>query len=168
MSLVQSFALFCLASLGAPKHLQLWTPIHFLVADIANSFSAMTNEEFEAEYDFKRPDKNAPKMLVFSCKSGLRASSAADQVLNCGYENIGVYKGSFDEWKGKNGKFISGDLDQKNVIGREEMKNGLGDGSLLVIDVRNRNERENPGHIPATKNVPRKVSWVYFKKHCVK
>ena len=49
-------------------------------------------------------------------------------------------------------------MDQERIIDFEEVKNGIGGDSILMIDVRNPKERINPGHIPGTKNLPRKYN----------
>ena len=58
----------------------------------------MTLEEFEAEYDFKRPGKSSAgatvdKTIVFTCQSGFQASQAAHQLLQNGYVNLAFYQG---------------------------------------------------------------------------
>ena len=54
----------------------------------------MTPEEFEAEYDFKRPKKETTeKKIVFTCQSGFQASEAAHQLLQSGYVNLAVHQG---------------------------------------------------------------------------
>ena len=54
----------------------------------------MTPEEFEAEYDFKRPKKEATeKKIVFTCQTGLQASQAAHQLLQSGYVNLAIHQG---------------------------------------------------------------------------
>ena len=54
----------------------------------------MTPEEFEAEYDFKRPKKETTeKKIVFTCQTGFQASEAAHQLLQSGYVNLAVHQG---------------------------------------------------------------------------
>lgn len=115
----------------------------------------MTPEEFESEFDFKRPALQSDRPIVLSCLSGARASQAANQLFGIGFENLAVYKGSFNDWKSKGGKYKTGQADSQQIIDCETVCNGLGNGSLLVIDVRNPGERQDPGHIPGTHNVPR-------------
>ena len=50
--------------------------IYILVSDVAQAFSGMTPEEFEAQYDFKRPMKNDPKLIVTTCKQGIYSEQA--------------------------------------------------------------------------------------------
>ncbi|KAG5370361.1 Thiosulfate sulfurtransferase RDL1 [Yarrowia sp. C11] len=56
-----------------------------------------TPEEFQAALGFPKPD---PSMhVVFYCQSGIRARAAEKQGEQCGYENRGVYLGSWREWE---------------------------------------------------------------------
>ena len=167
--------------------------IYYKVEEMSDAFSTLSPEEFEAKYDFKRPAKsNDPKRIVFTCKSGMRASAAADKLLASGYENLGkyspmnlekgqryvvrthfcqhsqfvltlaVFSGSFNEWLSKGEKFANADSDKLCLIDFQAVQNGLGEGSLPVIDVRNPSERIEPGFIPGTVNVPRKVLQISF------
>ena len=45
-------------------------------------------------------------------------------------------------------------MDHKKLIDYEDVKNGIGNDSLLMIDVRNPHELLKTGRIPGTKNVP--------------
>lgn len=117
----------------------------------------MTPEEFASEFDFKRPALQSELPIVLSCKSGVRASQAANQLFAWGYENLAIYKGSFNDWMSKGGKYITSENDGQRIIDMETLCNGLANGSLVVIDVRNPAERQDPGHIPGTHNVPRKI-----------
>ena len=49
----------------------------------------------------KPPKENE---LVFYCAAGVRAKYAADKAAEQGYEKLGVYTGSFGDWKANNGK----------------------------------------------------------------
>ena len=40
------------------------------------------------------------------------------------------------------------------VVGFNEVRDGLGNNTMLVVDVRNDHERKDPGRIPGTVNVP--------------
>ena len=54
----------------------------------------MTLEEFEAEYDFKRPKiSGEEKTIVLTCQTGLQASQAAHQLLKSGYVKLAVHQG---------------------------------------------------------------------------
>ena len=69
------------------------------VAEVGQAFINMSPEEFEARYDFKRPEpNNTNKQIVTSCKMGIRAVQAAELMKHAGYENVAVYYGSFNDW----------------------------------------------------------------------
>lgn len=53
-------------------------------------------EEFQQLLGFPKPPLDAH--VVFYCQSGVRARIAEDQGKHCGYENRGVYLGSWKEW----------------------------------------------------------------------
>ncbi|XP_064455786.1 rhodanese domain-containing protein CG4456-like isoform X2 [Ornithodoros turicata] len=65
-----------------------------------------TAPEFRAKYGFDQPAKNIP--LVFSCRSGRRATAAAEAAIEAGYTNVRVYKGSFQDWVANGGEVIKG------------------------------------------------------------
>ena len=48
-----------------------------------------------------------------------------------------------------------------------EVKEGLGDNSILLLDVRNEAERQEPGRIPGSVNVPRKTKSGGKENHTV-
>ena len=131
--------------------------VHVPLLDLAQAFTAMTPEEFEAQYDFKRPLKKDPKMIVSTCKQGMRARQAAEVLVQAGYHNVSVYDGSFSDWTGQGGQYIDGTIDQEMLIDFEQMKQACIQ-SMLVIDVRNPGELLDPGRIPGTKNVPCKYA----------
>ena len=74
----------------------------------------------------------------------------------CKKQKCACCQGGFNDWINNGGKYIDGKMDQERIIDFEEVKNGIGSDSILMIDVRNPKERINPGHIPGTKNLPRK------------
>ena len=63
-------------------------------------------------------------------------------------------KGGFDDWLNNGGKYVDGTTDHKKLIDYEDVKNGIGSDSFLMIDVRNPHELLKTGRIPGTKNVP--------------
>lgn len=65
---------------------------------------SLPGEEFAAKYGFDLPEKNTS--LVFSCRSGRRATAAAETAIELGYTNVRVYKGSFQDWVAKGGKVV--------------------------------------------------------------
>lgn len=126
------------------------------MSEVAEAFGAMSEADFEAKYDFKRPQPTeTDKLIVMSCKAGPRAKQAASKMASNGYDHLAIYSGSFNDWEAKGGKVLSGVNDSRNLVDFQQMKFGLEDQSLTVIDVRNPNERVDPGHIPGTYNVPR-------------
>jgi len=62
----------------------------------------ISNEDFEDMYGFERPPKDAH--LVFYCKAGVRAKSAAGLAVHAGWESVGEYPGSWLDWEKNNGK----------------------------------------------------------------
>ncbi|XBW37503.1 hypothetical protein QEN19_003084 [Hanseniaspora menglaensis] len=42
--------------------------------------------------------------LIFTCAAGVRAKFAADIAAENGYQNLGVYSGSFGDWQANGGK----------------------------------------------------------------
>ena len=53
------------------------------------------------------------------------------------------------------------------VLGFNEVKEGLGTNSILLVDVRNVNERKDPGRIPGSVNVPCKLNDMYINCKCM-
>lgn len=56
-----------------------------------------TPEEFEEAMEFPKPDTDMH--VIFYCQSGVRARTAEQQGEHCGYENRGIYLGSWREWE---------------------------------------------------------------------
>lgn len=52
-------------------------------------------------YGFQRPSKD--KTLVFYCKAGVRARSAAALAVHAGWSKIGEYPGSWLDWRSQQG-----------------------------------------------------------------
>ena len=125
------------------------------MSEIGQAFTVLSEEEFTAQYDFKRPGKTEQRKVVTTCKAGARAVNAADQLLQMGYENVAVYRGSFEHWKSQGHEIITGDMDKDRLVDFNQVKETLENNSMLVIDVRNPKERSNPGYISGTYNVPR-------------
>ena len=140
---------------------------------MGQAFTVLSDEEFSAKYDFKRPGKSGDsKKVVTTCQMGMQAASAADQLLRIGYENVAVYKGSFMDWKAQGNKIITGDMDKDRLVDFNQVKEAINNSSQLVIDVRNLKERSNPGYISGVNScVPRKIffyfAWYFFEK-CLK
>ncbi|KAF4958844.1 hypothetical protein FSARC_10920 [Fusarium sarcochroum] len=58
-------------------------------------------EDFEDMYGFERPSKD--KELLFYCKAGVRAKSAATLAQHAGWQKVGDYPGSWLDWEKHNG-----------------------------------------------------------------
>lgn len=50
---------------------------------------------------YKRPPPDVP--VVMYCKAGVRARSAAGLAVHAGFRNVGVYKGSWNDWAARQG-----------------------------------------------------------------
>ena len=72
-----------------------------------------------------------------------------------GFDKIGVYEGSFDDWNKNLGRVLKGE--GFPIVGYEQVEAGLKDKSMLVIDVRKEEERKKMGYIPGTRNIERKI-----------
>jgi rhodanese-related sulfurtransferase len=60
----------------------------------------LSAEDFEDRFGFPKPRADAN--VVFYCKAGVRSRAAAVLAKQVGYENVGEYRGSWDDWS-KNG-----------------------------------------------------------------
>ncbi|ATY60875.1 rhodanese-like domain-containing [Cordyceps militaris] len=61
----------------------------------------VSEDEFEDMYGYPRPGKD--KTLVFYCKAGVRAKTAAGLALHAGWTSVGEYRGSWLDWAEQNG-----------------------------------------------------------------
>lgn len=67
--------------------------------------SAFKYDQATWEESFANVPKPAlDQELVFYCAAGRRAKAAADVAAEAGYENLGVYTGSFTDWQNNKGK----------------------------------------------------------------
>ena len=57
----------------------------------------LDSDAFQNKYNFPKPNPDE-STLVFSCRSGMRARSAASQATASGYKDVAVYSGSANEW----------------------------------------------------------------------
>jgi len=74
------------------------------VNEVKAAFGEMSEAEFEARYDFSRPEKNSKTgPMVITCRSGVRATKAAETMIGLGFP-AAVYKGSMLDWAEKGGK----------------------------------------------------------------
>lgn len=62
----------------------------------------LPEEEFEDRFGFPKPDSK--KEIVFFCKAGVRSRAAAQIAKTAGYEHVGEFPGSWNEWFSKGGK----------------------------------------------------------------
>ncbi|KAI1943198.1 Thiosulfate sulfurtransferase rdl2, mitochondrial [Ophidiomyces ophidiicola] len=73
----------------------------------------LTPDEFLTRFGFAKPmtasnnsEKSVNANIVFYCRAGVRAQTAADFAVQAGYqrERVGVYSGSWLDWEKKGGK----------------------------------------------------------------
>ncbi|CEJ80313.1 hypothetical protein VHEMI00503 [[Torrubiella] hemipterigena] len=74
--------------------------INIPITSAVQSFH-VSDQDFEDMYGFERPGKD--KTLVFYCKAGVRARSAAALAQHAGWNKIGEYPGSWLDWQEQNG-----------------------------------------------------------------
>lgn len=58
-------------------------------------------EDFQDAFGFAKPP--AAKEIVMFCKAGVRSAAAASIARQAGYQNVGEYKGSWNDWVAKGG-----------------------------------------------------------------
>jgi rhodanese-related sulfurtransferase len=61
----------------------------------------LSAEDFQDAFGFVKPPPS--KEIVMFCKAGVRSAAAAGIARQAGYENVGEYKGSWNEWVAKGG-----------------------------------------------------------------
>ncbi|GIJ84509.1 hypothetical protein Asppvi_003356 [Aspergillus pseudoviridinutans] len=66
----------------------------------------LTPDEFETRFGFPKPGIQEEGDIVFYCKAGVRANTAAQLAVQAGYnpDRIGVYEGSWLDWADKGGR----------------------------------------------------------------
>ncbi len=69
-----------------------------IVASVQRALQTAT-DDFEEEYGFAKPPPNG--MVIFTCRSGARALTAAEAAKRAGYANVYSYPGSWTEWAAK-------------------------------------------------------------------
>ncbi|GAA5859350.1 hypothetical protein JCM1840_004575 [Sporobolomyces johnsonii] len=62
---------------------------------------AMDEGDFTRTYGFHKPQKNQP--MIFYCRAGVRAETAADLAKRAGYKNARNYEGSWLDWEKREG-----------------------------------------------------------------
>ena len=63
---------------------------------IQHAFEHFTEEEFEKQFGWKKPDKT--DSIICYCRGGNRAGRAVAILEQLGYKNVQLYKGSASEW----------------------------------------------------------------------
>lgn len=76
--------------------------INIPMGNIEKAFS-MAPDEFQSKYGISYPSKSKSQ-IVFSCRSGRRATMAAEQVQKLGFSDVKCYLGSFIDWVEKGGE----------------------------------------------------------------
>ena len=72
--------------------------------EVSAAFGELDDDEFEDRYDFSRPEKDLKSSpIVITCRSGVRATKAAETMRNLGFP-VAIYKGSLLDWIEKGGK----------------------------------------------------------------
>lgn len=66
----------------------------------------LSPDEFETRFGYPKPGVDAEGDVVFYCRAGVRAKTAANLAVQAGYDagRIGVYEGSWLDWEGRGGK----------------------------------------------------------------
>ncbi|KAJ5758038.1 uncharacterized protein N7511_006732 [Penicillium nucicola] len=66
----------------------------------------LTPDEFETRFGFEKPVAEEGETIVFYCKAGVRAKTAAQMAVQAGYDPkaVGVYWGSWLDWAGNGGR----------------------------------------------------------------
>ncbi|KAF0974221.1 hypothetical protein FDP41_006831 [Naegleria fowleri] len=75
------------------------TALNIPLKCITSNFSELTSTQFLSQYGLEKPCHHDP--IIIYCRSGARAQKAAQEMIDLGYENVYVYKGSANEWWGK-------------------------------------------------------------------
>ncbi|PKX89561.1 rhodanese-like domain-containing protein [Aspergillus novofumigatus IBT 16806] len=70
----------------------------------------LTPDEFETRFGYPKPGIEEEGDIIFYCKAGVRAKTAAQLAVQAGYnpDRIGVYEGSWLDWADKGGEWRSG------------------------------------------------------------
>ncbi|CAM9019612.1 unnamed protein product [Wickerhamomyces anomalus] len=74
----------------------------------------LSPEEFEDVFKFEKPDKD--KELIFYCVAGVRSTAAAELAQIFGYNHLGNYVGSLNDWKAHENI----DLEHKDTISEKK------------------------------------------------
>lgn len=74
--------------------------INIPITSAVQSFH-INEADFEDMYGFERPSRDTT--LLFYCKAGVRAKSAAGLARHAGWESVGEYPGSWLDWEAKKG-----------------------------------------------------------------
>lgn len=74
----------------------------------------LSPEEFEDVFKFEKPSKD--KELIFYCVAGIRSTAAAELAQIFGYDHLGNYVGSLNDWKSHENI----DLEHKDEVSPEK------------------------------------------------
>lgn len=58
--------------------------------------------------------------MVFYCKAGVRSRAAAEMARMAGWEKVGEYSGSWDEWVAKGGERVAKGGERQGMNGQAE------------------------------------------------
>jgi len=72
------------------------TAKHVPIGQIPQAF-ALPDQEFSKQFGFEKPSKS--DLIVTYCKLGMRAANSASALKQLGFKNVGVYQGSWSDWK---------------------------------------------------------------------
>ncbi|KAG2379523.1 hypothetical protein C9374_006640 [Naegleria lovaniensis] len=75
------------------------TALNIPLKSITSNFNDLTTTQFMSQYGHEKPSHK--NRIIIYCRSGARAQKAAQEMIELGYENVLVYKGSANEWWGK-------------------------------------------------------------------
>ncbi|XP_067121962.1 rhodanese domain-containing protein CG4456-like [Centruroides vittatus] len=75
--------------------------INIPLGEVEKAFS-MIPDKFQNKYGISFPSKS-DSQLVFSCRSGRRATMAVQQIQKMGFSQVKCYLGSFQDWVEKGG-----------------------------------------------------------------
>ena len=66
----------------------------------------LSPDDFEMRFGYPKPGAEEEGDIVFYCKAGVRAKTAANLAVQAGYDpaRVGIYEGSWLEWAEKKGK----------------------------------------------------------------
>ncbi|TRY78453.1 hypothetical protein TCAL_06152, partial [Tigriopus californicus] len=132
--------------------------LHVPLSQFKDAFHG-DDKTFEAHYDFPKP-KPESENLCLHCYAGKRARVAATRLQELHYRDFCVYDGGFQDWEEQGGPILRGA--GANLIFFDQVKQGLEEKSIILIDVRKPHERFHPGRIPGSVNIPLSALFTAF------